>query len=49
MKKFVLRFALPSVLGACVFALLCVSSIGWALPRPSAEREVTNYGRKKIV
>ena len=35
MKKSVLRFPSPSVLSACIFALLCLSSVGQASLQPS--------------
>ena len=40
MKNSVLRFASPSVLTTCIFALLCLASVGWASPQPSAEHNV---------
>ena len=39
MKKSVLRFPFPSVLSACIFALLCLSSVGYA-SQPPAENNV---------
>ena len=40
MKNPILRFFYPSVLSACFFALLCLTSIGYASPQPSAENNV---------
>ena len=40
MKTPILRFSCPSVLSACFFALLCLTSIGYASPQPSAENNV---------
>ncbi len=34
------RFAIPTKLTACIFALLCLASVGWASPQPSAEDNV---------
>ncbi|MYD59788.1 MAG: hypothetical protein F4W91_01985 [Gemmatimonadetes bacterium] len=40
MKKSLVCFLSPRVLIACIFALLCLSSIGHASPQPSAENNV---------
>ena len=40
MKKSVVCFLSPRVLIACLFALLCLTSIGYASPRPSTENNV---------
>ena len=40
MKTPILRFSCPSVLSACFFALLCLTSIGYASPQLSAENNV---------
>ena len=34
------RFAIPTKLTTCIFALLCLASVGWASPQPSAEDNV---------
>ena len=34
------RFAIPTRLTTCIFALLCLASVGWASPQPSAEDNV---------